>query len=114
MLCQILVANMGYMNAAPTKAEALSNSFRALLLASLVIAALGVAVPFVTAPGAMDEAIKVSMFLTLVWIVLVIFAFTKFKWRTLWFLFGTPLTGWWLVVLYLIASGCAHNVKNCP
>ena len=114
MLCLTLVANMGYVNAASTKAEALSNSFRALLLASLVIAALGVAVPFVTAPGAMDEAIKVSMSLTLVWIVLVIFAFTKFKWRTLWFLLGTPLTGWWLVVLYSIASGCAHTLKNCP
>jgi hypothetical protein len=49
-----------------------------------------------------------------VWIVLVVFAFTKFKWRALWFLLSTPLTGWWFIVLYLIASGCAHNVKNCP
>jgi hypothetical protein len=105
---------MGCMNATPTKVEALSNSFRALLLASLAIAALGITAPLVTAPGAMDDAIVVSMFLTLVWIALLIFAFTKFKWRTLWFLFGAPLTGWWLVVLYLIAAGCAHNIKNCP
>ena len=105
---------MGHMKAAPTKFEVLSNSFRSLFLASLVIAALGIAIPFVTAPGAMDGAIKVSMFLTLVWIVLVVFAFTKFKWRALWFLLGTPLTGWWFFVLYLIASGCGHNVKNCP
>jgi hypothetical protein len=49
--------------------------------------------------------------LILVW---VIFAFTKFKWRALWFLVGMPLTGWWLIVLYVIASGCAHNIKNCP
>jgi hypothetical protein len=105
---------MGHMKAAPTKSEALSNGFRSLFLASLVIAALGITIPFVTAPGAMDGAIKVSMFLTLVWIVLVVFAFTKFKWRALWFLLSTPLTGWWFIVLYLIASGCAHNVKNCP
>jgi hypothetical protein len=105
---------MGHMNATPTTIAALSNSFRSLFIVSLVIAVLGITVPFVTAPGAMDEAIKVSMFFTLVWIVLVGFAFMKFKWRAAWFLVGTPLTGWWLVVLYLIASGCAHNVKNCP
>lgn len=85
-----------------------------MLITSLSVAVLGIAVPFVTVPGAMDGAIKVSLFLTLVWIVLVVFAFTKFKWRALWFLVGTPLTGWWLVALYLIASGYAHNVKNCP
>jgi len=105
---------MGHMKAALAKFEALSNSFRSLLLASLVIAAIGAAIPFVTTPGAMDGAIKVSMSLTMVWIVLVVFAFTKFKWRALWFLLGTPLSGWWFFVLYLIASGRAHNVKNCP
>jgi hypothetical protein len=39
---------------------------------------------------------------------------TKFKWRALWFLVGTPLAGWWVIALYLIALGCAHNIKNCP
>jgi hypothetical protein len=107
------VANLGRMNAAPTTVKAL-GSFRSSLIVSLVIAVLGIAVAFVTAPGAMDEAIKVSMFLTLLWAVWVVFAFPKFKWRALWFLVGMPLTGWWLIVLYLIASGCAHNIKNCP
>jgi len=102
------------MNATPSTLQAISNSFRSLFIGSLVIAVLGIAVPFVTAPGSMDRAIKVSIFLTLAWIVLVVFAFTKFKWRALWCLVGTPLTCWWLVVLYLIASGCAHNIKNCP
>src|SRR4051794_21888105 len=102
------------MNAAPTKMQSLSTSFRTLFVASLAIAALGIAVPFVTAPGSMDAAIKFCMLLTLVWIVLVIFVFTKFKWRGLWCLLGAPLTGYWCIVLYLIASGCAHNIKNCP
>jgi hypothetical protein len=96
------------MNATPTTVKAL-GSFRSSLIVSLVIA-----VAFVTAPGAMDGAIKVSMFLTLLWAVWVVFAFTKFKWRALWLLVAMPLTGWWLIVLYLIASGCAHNIKNCP
>jgi len=39
------------MKAAPTKIQALSNSFRTLFAASLVIAALGIGIPFVTAPG---------------------------------------------------------------
>ncbi len=102
------------MNATPTTVKALSSSFRSSFIVSLVVAVLGIAAPFVTAPGAMDGAIKVSMFLTLTWAVWVIVAFTKFKWRALWFLVGMPLTGWWLIVLYLIASGCAHNIKNCP
>ena len=114
LLCSIRVANIRHMKATLTKVEALGNSFRSSFLVSLVIAVLGVAVPFVTAPGAMDGALKVSMFLTVVWVIWVVFAFTKFRWRALWFLLGTPLTGWWLLVLYSIASGCAHNIKNCP
>jgi hypothetical protein len=102
------------MKAAPTKIQALSNSFRTLFAASLVIATLGIGIPFVTAPGSMDAAIKLCMLLTLVWIALVIFVFTKFKWRGLWCLLGAPLTGYWFIVLYLIATGCAHNIKNCP
>ena len=105
---------MPHMNAALTKIQTLSNSFQTLFVASLVIAALGIFIPFVTAPGSMDAAIKLCMLLTLVWIVLVIFVFTKFKWRGLWCLLGAPLTGYWFIVLYLIASGCAHNIRNCP
>jgi hypothetical protein len=39
----------------------------------------------------------VSAFLTLAWIVLVVFAFGKFSWRAFWFLLGTPLVGYWLL-----------------
>jgi hypothetical protein len=102
------------MNASLITVKALSSSFRSSFIVSLVIAVLGIAVPFVTAPGAMDGAIKVSLFLALMWVVWVVVAFTKFKWRALWFLVGMPLAGWWLIALYMIASDCAHNIKNCP
>jgi len=102
------------MDATLTTLKALSSSFRSSFIMSLVIAVLGIVVSFVTAPGAMDSAIEVSMFLTLVWIVWLVFAVANFKWRALWFLVGMPLTCWWLIPLYLIASGCAHNIRNCP
>ena len=54
------------------------------------------------------------MVLTLVWIGIVVFAFTKFKLRAFWFLLGTPLAGYGFFVLYRIAEGSAQNVKNCP
>jgi hypothetical protein len=92
----------------------LMNSFRSLLIASYVIAIVGVAIPFVTAPSGMDAAIRISLLLSVTWVVVVVLAFAKFRCRALWSLLGAPLTGYWLFVLYLIASGCAHNVKNCP
>jgi hypothetical protein len=52
--------------------------------------------------------------LSLVWIGVVVFAFTKFTWRASWFLLATPLAGYGFFVLYRIASGCAQNVNNCP
>lgn len=102
------------MKDAPTKAADLTNSFRSLLLASLLMAALCFAVPFLVAPGAWDGAIKVSEFLTMLWIILVIVAFTKFKWRGFWFFIGAPLVGYWFYVLYSIVLACAENIKNCP
>jgi hypothetical protein len=100
------------MKPAPTKN--LTRNFRSLFFASLFMATLSFAVPFLIAPGARDGAIKVSVFLTMLWVALVIFAFARFKWRAFWFLLGTPLTGYWLFVLSWIASRCAENIKNCP
>jgi hypothetical protein len=102
------------MKATANRVASLTANFRSVFAASLLIAALALAIPFGTAPGAMDEAIRVSALLTLVWFILLAFAFVKFKWRAFWLLLGMPLTGYWFFVLYLIASGCAHNVKNCP
>jgi hypothetical protein len=114
LLGSMLVPNMGWMDATLITMKAVSRSFRPSLIVSLVISVLSIALPFVTAHGSMDGAIKLSMFLSFIWVVWVTLAFAKFKWRALWFLLGLPLAGWWLVVLYLIAAGCAHNLKNCP
>lgn len=94
------------MNGAPLRIENVVNNFWSALTVSLVIAALD----YILFPGAP----RVSAFLTFVWIVFVVFAFTRFKWRAFWFLLGTPLAGYWLLVLYLIASGCSQNLRNCP
>jgi len=90
------------------------NSFRSLLAVSLLIAFLSFGIPFATEPGSIDAAIKISLLLTLLWTALLIFAFIRFKWPALWCLFGAPLTGYWLFVLYRIAFACGHNIKNCP
>ena len=99
-------ANIGDMIRVLTKVADVVNNFWSALAISVVIAAFGF-IFFFGAP-------RVSAFLTLVWIVLVVFAFGKFRWRAFWFLLGTPLVGYWLFIGYLLASGCAHNVKNCP
>ena len=99
-------ANIGDMHRVLTRIEDALNNFWSALAISLVIAAFGF-IFFFGAP-------KVSVLLTLVWIVLVVLAFTKFRWRAFWFLLGTPLVAYWFFVVYLLASGCAHNVKNCP
>jgi hypothetical protein len=89
-----------------TRIEHVTGNLWSSFAVSLVIAALC----FISFPAAP----KVSALLTLVWTVLLVIAFTKFKWRAFWFLLGTPLVGYWLLVMYLLYSGCAHNIKNCP
>jgi hypothetical protein len=80
------------------------SNFASAFAISLVIAALSF-IFFFGAP-------RLSLALTLVWIGIVVFGFTKFKWRAFWFLLGT--VGYVFFVLYRIALGCAQNVKNCP
>jgi len=62
-----------------TKANNATNNFKSLVRASLGIAVLAFAIPFVAAPGGMDTAIKLSALLSLMWGVLVLFAFAKFN-----------------------------------
>lgn len=82
------------------------SNFASAFATSLVMAALSFIFFF--------DAPRLSLVLTLVWIAIVFFAFTKFKLRAFWFLLGTPLAGYGFFVLYRIAAGCAQNVKNCP
>ena len=89
-----------------TRIEYMINDFWSSFAVSLVTAAFS----FIFFPGAQS----VSALLTLVWVVLVALAFTKFKLRAFWFLLGTPLVGYWLLVMCVIAYRCGQNVKNCP
>ena len=55
-----------------------------------------------------------SAVLAAVWLATVVYAVIRFKKRGLWFLVGTPLIAFWFFVLFLIAWGCAHNLRACP
>jgi len=90
------------------------NAFRPLFLISLALAILAFVTPLAVRPGSMESAIKASAVLTASWVAIVVYAFAKFKRRGLWFLLGTPLIGFWFFVLFVIAWGCAHNMKACP
>ena len=89
-----------------TRIEYMISDFWSSFVVSLIIAAFCL----IFLPGSLTA----SALLSLVWIVLVVFAFIKFKLRAFWFLLGMPLAAYWLWVLYAIGSGCAQNVKNCP
>jgi hypothetical protein len=57
--------------------------------------------PWLVRPANTDTAIKVSAVLAVLWGALILFAFTKFRNRALWFLLGTPVIVFWFFVLFL-------------
>ena len=89
-------------------------AFKPLFLISLGLALLAVVMPMAVRPANTDLAIRASAILAASWIAIVVYAFAKFKKRGFWFLLGTPLIVFWFFVLFLIAWGCAHNLKACP
>jgi hypothetical protein len=91
-----------------------TKPFRQLFLISLGLAILAVVTPLAVRPASTDVAIRVSVLVAASWVAIVVYAFIKFKKRGLWFLLGTPLIVFWFFVLFVIAWGCAHNVKACP
>jgi len=90
------------------------KAFRTLLLISIGLAILAFVTPLMVKPASTDLAIRASSFLAASWSAVVVYAFRKSGKRALWFLLGTPLIGFWFFVLFLIAWGCAHNVRACP
>ena len=48
------------------------------------------------------------------WLALLIIALVRYRLRGLWVLIGLPFVLFWPVMLYLLAQGCAENLKNCP
>jgi hypothetical protein len=90
------------------------KAFKPLLVISFGLAILAFVTPWAVKPASRDLAIRASAVLAASWFAVVVYAFIKFKRRGLWFLLGTPLIGFWFFVLFVIAWGCAHNVKACP
>lgn len=95
------------------KVNGIANNFRSLLITSFAVATLSFGLPFLALPSE-AAALKFSLLLALFWIGLTIFSFVKYRWRALWCLFGIPRVAYWFVVLYLLASACAQNIRNCP
>jgi len=62
----------------------------------------------------MDNVVKASAFLALLWGVVVLVAVIRFRKRGLWLLLGTPLALYWPFALFMIVWGCAHNIRACP
>jgi len=90
------------------------KAFRPLLVISLGLAILAFVTPWAVRSASTDLAIRASAVLAASWLAVVVYAFIKFGKRGLWFLLGTPLIGFWFFVLFLIAWGCAHNVRAGP
>ena len=90
------------------------TAFKRLLVVSLVLATLTFIMPWAAGPATRDLAIRVSLAVAVGWLAILVYAVVRFKSRALWLLLGTPLVGFWFFVLFLIAWGCAHNLKACP
>jgi hypothetical protein len=58
------------------------------------------------------RAIKVSAVLAVFWGALILFAFTKFRKRALWFLLGTPVIVFWFFVAVLDCLGICPQYQG--
>jgi hypothetical protein len=90
------------------------RAFKPLLLISLALAILAFIMPWAAWPAKTDLAIRVSAAIAAGWVATVVYALVRFKKRGLWFLLGTPFVVFWFFVLFMIAWGCAHNLRACP
>jgi hypothetical protein len=90
------------------------KNFRPLFIASIIVALCAFGVPWLVRPWNMDAGVTASGWLALFWFAMVIVSFVRFRRRGWWFLLPTPLAFFWLFGLFLIAWGCAHNIRACP
>jgi hypothetical protein len=89
------------------------RAFKPLLLISLALAILAFIMPWAAWSANTDLAIRVSAAIAAGWVVTVVYALVRFKKHGPWFLLGTPFV-FWFFVLFVIAWGCAHNLRACP
>jgi len=81
---------------------------------SLGIALLACFLPYLFSPGSRDSFIRYSLGLALVWLVLLLVAFIRYRSRSLWFLLGLPFAFYWPFMLLMLAWNCARNLRQCP
>jgi hypothetical protein len=72
-----------------------TKNFRATLIASLALAAMAFAAPWLMSFNA-------SEMLALLWVALALLALFSFKKRGLWFLVGAPLALYWPTVIVVL------------
>jgi hypothetical protein len=90
-----------------------TKGFKPLFLISLGLALLAFVTPWAVRPASIVLAIRASAVLAASWVAIVVYAFIKFKKRGLWLLIGTPVIVFGFFMLFVIAWGCAHNVRAC-
>ena len=86
---------------------------RPSFVTSLALALCAFLGPFVFRTQ-MDAATHISVLLALCWMALFLWTIVKFKVKSLWLLIGFPFAAFWPLEFFMIASGCAHNIRNCP
>jgi membrane protein YdbS with pleckstrin-like domain len=89
-------------------------TFWVLFVLSLVIASASAGLPYLTNRNDVSLIMSIVLPLCLCWIVFVLIALIRFRWRGLWFFLGGPLTFWWPFWLAMIGYACAHNIRACP
>jgi hypothetical protein len=87
------------------------KSFRALLVVSLAVAAIALAAPLLSGSVGFMTSLKASIFLALLWTIVVLFALIRYRKRGFWLLLGAPVALYWSFVFAWIAWNCAHDLK---
>ena len=73
------------------------KNFRAFFLASLALAIMAFAAPWLT-------SFKTAILLALLWGLVVLLGLFRFRKRGLWFLVGTPLAVYWPIVILVLCE----------
>ena len=79
----------------------------ALLIASLVISASILALQYFDYEPQLSRAIRASLLLAVLWLILLIYAIGHFGKRSLWLLLGAPPVLWIAYSFFAVYLGCA-------
>jgi predicted membrane channel-forming protein YqfA (hemolysin III family) len=88
------------------------GDFIFVLAASIALALASFSIPWMLSPH--DPPIVVAAFLTVAWLVLLLFALARYRWRGLWLLVGAPAALFLPALVLLLFIGCSINSSQCP